>query len=348
MKNKSGISVILLSLAMLLFLLLTIMDPSASYSGVKRGLIICSEVLIPSLFPFSVCSTFLMRSISFKNVAKNRITSKFGGTECIAVYLFSLLGGYPVGAGLVESLCSSKKIDKLRAQNMLCFCVNSGPAFIILAVGSGVLNSKAAGLVLLLSHMLASLVLFFIFGTKGSCYESASSITVENKEVSELFVISTSDAAAGMISICASVILFSAFNTVLEGIIGNAKYLLLFNEISTSVTMTKNIYLISFLLGFGCFCVWFQVINSIKSFKIDIKKFVFSRFLHGFFSVLLTFSALKVFNIQISVISNNKSFVFSPYISGSAAAVSLFVMLILLIISLYSKNLGRKILKDIV
>ena len=62
--------------------------------------------------------------------------------------LMSLIGGYPVGARMTVQLLDAALITQKQAQRMLFFCVNSGPAFLISAVGSAMLRSRQAGLIL--------------------------------------------------------------------------------------------------------------------------------------------------------------------------------------------------------
>ena len=45
---------------------------------------------------------------------------------------------------------------------MLCFCVNGGPAFIISAVGAGMMGEIRSGVILYCAHIAASLILGLI------------------------------------------------------------------------------------------------------------------------------------------------------------------------------------------
>ncbi len=341
MKTKNRIGIYTLSLFLVMFMAFTVFYPKASYDGVKSGILLCSAIIIPSLFPFSVCCNFLMSVITPKK------SHYF--TEKELVFLLSLLGGYPVGAGLVDKLYMEEKISKLQANCMLCYCVNSGPAFILLAVGKGILNSKILGIILLASHILASFVLCVVFNKK--VYITKPLIGNSRKRtVSEIFVNATEKASTAMISICSGVIFFSAINSCLKLIFGDSKLnlLLLLTEISYAVTQTKNLYLLSFALGFGGLCVWFQILGSVKSFAINIPQFIVCRLLHGGISALLTFVLIKIIKPTISTFSNNISFTTVFNTNGYAASISLLCMILIFAISLYSENLGRKMTKDIV
>jgi len=42
---------------------------------------------------------------------------------------------------------------------MMCFCVNSGPSFLIAAVGAGMLSSQRAGIILFATQTLATVLI---------------------------------------------------------------------------------------------------------------------------------------------------------------------------------------------
>ena len=67
--------------------------------------------------------------------------------------------GYPTGGMAVGELVESGQIHGEEGRRMLRFCVNGGPAFIISAVGAGMMGSVRFGVVLFTAHLLASLLI---------------------------------------------------------------------------------------------------------------------------------------------------------------------------------------------
>lgn len=136
--------------------------PAAAAAGVNRGLAVCTQLLIPSLFPFMVLTGFVIRSGIAYDIGNylSGVTGRlFGLSGCAAVALaVSLVGGYPAGASAVTQLYDNGSIDKAQARRLLCCCVNAGPAFIIGGVGVGVFGSAKAGMLLLIAHWLSSLL----------------------------------------------------------------------------------------------------------------------------------------------------------------------------------------------
>lgn len=329
-----------------IFIISNLTNPEICVNSVFSSLVLCGNVIIPSLFPFTVCVLFILRSSILEKLKfLNKFTGKLFGHnhQMFSVFLLSMVGGYPVGAKLLNEsgLEKNKKI-------MINYCVNAGPAFIILAVGNGILNSIKLGYVLFSSHIFSSIILALFY--KNSTKAEEYSHQKQKINIIDSFVQSVSDSANTVFSICSFIILFS----VITGYINFyskkyhfLKYLTYFLEVTNAVSQAKNIFLISFLLGFGGICVWFQIFSLANNFKINLPQFILSRIIHGILSSALTLLFLKIFKISVGTFSNNKSFLFLPY-SNLSVAISLLIMGIILIISLYSKKITGNILEDLV
>ncbi len=329
------------------FIILMLLDPNTCKQGAANGLLLCGRVIIPSLFPFTVCTLLLMRS---EIIGLLKFLDSFSAKHLhinsreFTVFLLSMIGGYPVGAKLIEELAVSNSTDRKQAGILLCCCVNAGPAFTVLAVGSGVFSSHTVGYCLLASHLLSSILLIFLLRRfLKPVPATAQKIT---EPFSERFVSSAADASSAMISICAYVILFSCINSYLQQI-AFLKPLSFLTEVTSAVFQTRNIYLTAFLLGFGGFSIWFQIFSVCKTVKKNYLLFALFRILHGAISVALMYLILNIFKINISTVSNNIKFTKSANYSGFTVSVALFIMVILLIISLFGKNRGRNLRKEL-
>lgn len=107
-------------------------------SGAAAGVDLCLKVIIPSLFPFFVVTTYLnhcllgIRIPGIRSVA--RLLRIPDGGESLLV--LGLIGGYPVGAQLIADAYRSGQLNKRTAQILLGYCSNAGPAFIFGITGS--------------------------------------------------------------------------------------------------------------------------------------------------------------------------------------------------------------------
>ncbi len=328
-KKFNGILVVF---CFLIMLLLIVFSKDCTNAAIK-GIIICGKVIIPSLFPFTVMVLIIIRS----NL-KLFPDTEFG-------FILSIIGGYPIGAKITEEIYKKGKITKKGAHLMQCFCVNAGPAFVVSVIGEKILKSKEIGIILMASHILSSLTikLFLLKKVKKEII-TVNSIKDKNLDFNSLFCNSVKDAAASIISVCSFIILFSVINAIFSQIYF-LKFITYLFEVTTAVVEIKNIYTISFLLGFAGISIWVQVFSLAKQSEINYLTFVISRISHGILSVVYTFLAVLIFKPSIPIISNSMKN--TPCISKAEITVSLIILMIVLILSLENKNNSRKKLMDL-
>jgi sporulation integral membrane protein YlbJ len=128
MKQKRSIRAV----AALLLLAVLIFDSARALAGAAEGVELCVRTVIPSLFPFFVCTMFLTENtgcgtfpLPGRILAGLRIPK---AASCVWIPAF--LGGYPVGAKCIGDLYGRRQISRSDAQRLLAFCSNAGPSFI--------------------------------------------------------------------------------------------------------------------------------------------------------------------------------------------------------------------------
>ena len=336
------------------FITLTIASPQPCKEGAINGILICGRVIIPSLYPFTVCVLFIIRSgvlqrLNFFSPVTNKLFCITA--EQFSIMLLSFVGGFPVGAKLINEYIRAKKLTPQQGAAMLNYCINAGPAFIIGAIGVGIIGSEKIGYILLVSHIAASVLLCFL--SRFSKVEKTAVAPILTPKISpaDNFVLSATEGAVSIFNICAFVILFSAVNAYLKVLSvhwGGFKYLLYVTEVTNAITYTDNILLISFLLGLSGICIWCQVLSATKALKPNLILFVAFRLLHGIFSMILTYLLLKLFPVTLPTFSSNHSFSLSALYSTPALTVSMLSMIIIFLISLSAKKYKGKILEDII
>ena len=82
--------------------------PADAADGARSGIGYCLNILVPSLFPFMVLSTFLVKSGLSEQIGKvlggvTRTLFRLPGCTA-ATILMSMIGGYPVGARGIAAL----------------------------------------------------------------------------------------------------------------------------------------------------------------------------------------------------------------------------------------------------
>ena len=125
--------------------------PNTVCSGAKDGLFLWATVVLPSLFPFCLC-TSLIRAYTNGNASKYFLL--FAG----------ILSGYPIGAKLSGELYQKGELTRQTAIFFSAFTNNASPMFVIFFVGNTLLHLGKKCyifyLLLLLSSFLGS---FFIW-----------------------------------------------------------------------------------------------------------------------------------------------------------------------------------------
>lgn len=344
-----------LRIILLIFIifLLTIFQNVAN-SGAIQGLAVSANVLVPALFPFMVCVLMIIKSgLFFKNQFLIRIIYKIFGInlDMFFTFILSMLGGYPIGAKLITELYNEKSIDKKTANIMLAYCVNAGPAFIVSVVGA-FLNSRKLGIVLLVSHLLGSVIIALFYAKSLKNNNCQYIINKKTKtSFSEVFVDSVNCASSSIISICSFVVVFSVLNSYLDYFFSNIpilRYLPFFTEVSYGVCNTKNVYFISFLLGFSGVSIWCQIFAITKNIKLNFYKFALARVVHGLLSVVIVKVIINLFKIKVSTFSNTVTYKTNLTYTNGYLFLSLLIMLIVFLLFIYTKNNSGKILKDVV
>lgn len=166
MKRISVISAVLL----LLFFMLAF--PTEALEASKRGLLLWFEVLLPSLLPFIILSSFLIRSnfihriLGICPVLWNIL---FGVTAHGAYALIlGIFCGYPMGVKLTSDLYENGNINKNEACYLLTISNNASPMFITGYILIGMLGRPDLAVlsfqILYLSNFLCSLLFRLVYG----------------------------------------------------------------------------------------------------------------------------------------------------------------------------------------
>ena len=347
---KKFINTILIMIFIVLGILI-IIKYDICKNAVLKGIMLCSNVIIPSLFPFTVCVMFLINSNALTKIPFLNILGKpFRlNSEEFSVFLLSTIGGYPIGSKMISRLYESGKVTLKKAQIMTCFCINAGPAFIISVVGKSILHNQKIGIILFFSHIISSFIMAFLFGKK---LKDTNKTRIKETYLSPVdnFVLSTSQAARAILNICFYIIFFTVITEYLTSFSASfpfLKYITFFLEVTIGVSNLKNVYAISFILGFAGICILFQVLSISRKYKPSIVYLVFSRVLHGIISVFFTFIFVKIFGIEKQVFSNDVSFLKKQYFGPISISISVAVLVLFFLLNITSKKYSGNIAEDL-
>lgn len=146
----------------LLFISFEILTESESIlNSVSFSLNIFKNNIFPSLFPFFVLSSLLIKygfveliSGCFSNFMNKvfKINSK-----CAFIFFMSIISGNPANAKYTKELYLNKDINKYEATKILCFSCFTNPLFILGTVGV-FLNNKEVPILIITCHYLGNII----------------------------------------------------------------------------------------------------------------------------------------------------------------------------------------------
>lgn len=334
-------------------LMLLLMKNNVS-DGVEKGLEMCGNILIPSLFPFMALSSFAVRSGVFDRLNKTvgplieKIFRLPG--QCLPVLFFGFVGGYPVGANIISELYDKGEISENDARHLLSFCVNPGPAFVVTAVGGMILRSEEAGKVILFSVCLSSFITGVVYGSFRNKPVRTEKSVFGKRNISQSVVDAAFVSSNSIFFVCVWVLLFSAFSGIVSSFIKTEKLLYVFqsfSEVTTgieSAAKTGGVAFVSAVVAFGGLCVMCQILPTIKKCGIKAYEYLGFRILNALLSFFITKTVLLFVDIPVDVFSGAGEYIWS-YTAPSSAM--LLIAGAVLIFDVSSKQTEKLKLWDI-
>ena len=295
-----------------------IIFPQEISAGVKQGAAVWLDVLLPSLFPFMTLCQFatltgVLQPLAIPLRPLLRLLNLPDGM-CTAL-LASVTGGYPAGAKSLATMVSSKMLSKDEAGTALCFSVNPGPAFVVVAVGRGMFSNMGLGWMLWASQLISTLIVAFM-ATRG---RRISDIKPHYIPAAEALVASVSGCAAAMFSIGAYVILFSSIGSVLLSLAPKlAPYITGVLEVTSGCALAPSFgvygaYIAAFMIGFSGISVICQVMSIAKEARIPCGGLVRWRIVSGLISPAVLYLLLRLFP---QVVQTSTGYVGASYSSN--------------------------------
>lgn len=259
--------------------------------GIRTGLTVCGEMLIPSLFPMMVLCGFFVRCGAADAVGRllAPVTRRlFHLPGCAGpVVLTAMIGGYPIGAQGVRTLLDRGALTRAEAAHMMRFCICAGPGFAVAFAGAGLFGSTVRGLLFYGAQVTAALALGI--ATRGPT-PSAGKADAPHEPPAQALTGAVTAAAQSMLALCAFVLLFAGLRAGLPDlnrlpVLRRALDLLL--EVTGAVQAARAMgqpTAAAFALGFGGLCVHAQL-RAIC--PVCPRGFFLWRLLHGAWTALL-------------------------------------------------------------
>ena len=304
---KMGAKNVFLSVVCMALAALLLFCRGEAAIGAGEGLRLCGGVVIPALFPFMFLVDFIAEARISRAIGRAlsplfyRLFG-FRGAAASAI-LLSFLGGYPVSARMASALFESGDISRQEAKSMLRFCVNSGPAFCISALGGGMLGSIKAGIVIFLSAASASIIAGILLKPRGKAIFAKAPIRCNQVSVGEAFCNAVASSSWSVFSICGYTILFSVFIAIARRFLPLAylRPVLPLLEITSGLSLLGRcpIWLYAAYISFGGFSVQFQLLRFSKPLGISFWEIFKWRVVCSGLSAAICFLALQFFPVSL-------------------------------------------------
>lgn len=166
MSGKSKLERWSLAGAAVLTAVLPFAAPEACAGALAEGLALCGGGLLVSLFPYLIVSVLLVRSGAAGVLgAFLAPAARLCGVRARAaggVLLMGLVGGFAPAANAAAEAVRSGELTPAEAAALLPACICSGPSFVVLTVGGGMLGSVELGVRLFLAQVLAGYLAAFL------------------------------------------------------------------------------------------------------------------------------------------------------------------------------------------
>lgn len=303
-----------------------VLFPEAAAKAAPAACDICFKVLLPSLFPFFVLSEMFIRcgGADFSGKAFSFFMKplfRINGNGASA-FILGIISGYPIGAKTAAGLYKNGYVSKKEAENLICFCNNSGPLFIMNSVGAGMLLSRDAGIFLYVIHVLSAItvgvVLRFslpVSKTKTECRvcepartRNAFTESVENATLAIIKVFAYVIFFAIMLEVAYASKVFYVFEKLLvcSGVSGDVADALLRSvfEITSAIkklnvsdtTFSLKLIISSFMMGWSGLSVILQTKAVVGGININFKKYVTAKLAQGIIAAVYACAGVRIFS----------------------------------------------------
>lgn len=312
----------LVSFISLGFVITLVLFSKSNMQAAKEGLILWTNSVIPSLFPFFVATEILCQTNLIYLAGKflNKPIQKLfnvPGEGAIAL-IMGIISGYPTGAKIVVSFKENDICTKEEGERLLAFTNNSGPLFILGTVGISLFGNAKVGYILLISHILACLLVGFVFRNwkkdvvRSKLFSKKEEKQIRLRDLGGILGEAIKKSIVTILNIGGFIVIFSVILSILKSgqffvFVENICEMLNLREgIGTSVVsgiieLTNgvsnlsafgitnfSIILASFLLGFGGISVLLQVYSIIVGSGISIKPYFYGKVLQAVISATFT------------------------------------------------------------
>jgi len=309
-----------ISLSVITFFVLSVSSLSSVTFYTVKAIGICSNQVIPSLFFFLVLTGTVLR-MGLHTKIPSFIYRPFCrlfniSPPSVSAFIFGLLCGFPIGGKIATDLYKRHEIDREEAERLIAFSNNTGPAFTVAGVGTAMLGSTYAGIIIYFLQIISAVCVAF-FLRKNEKKRKNNSYTSPSQNFSQALCDSIYDAASSCISICGFIVFFYTMIGIVSTRFSLYKLNLLlsvFCEVSSGATAAATLPIpfsfsaAAFSVGWSGISVHMQTLRFVNGTDINMKKY----FIYKMFCGLFCGTAMLFLGNIIPLYDKIQTFLFRP------------------------------------
>lgn len=328
----------------------SLMYPSDMGDSVRDSIDRCFTVILPSMFIF-ICITSYISLSGFHSLLGRPfkfISEKVFRLpkEGFAIFLLSMISGYPAGIKLVKDGWEGGSISSRQSKVMSCFCCCGGPAFISGTAAAYLYPGSDAAVLVFASVVSANFITAFVMTRKLPRITASGSSHAELK--GNVLIPAVRSACSALLQMCMMIAAFGGICCILRlsGVINYisdctavllgvnsetvSSVIMTFLEISNIVTLPamdiSMFPVVTFLLSFGGICVVMQI-AALADENFDLKLFIAARLFTAVSAAFISRFFIRFLDIDLACVRNVRAF--SAADSSPVPSVLLFIMMIM-------------------
>ena len=277
--------------------MLMIIFPQTALFSARNAISLWLTDVLPALLPFVICANFLQNM----NVSGHFKAGAFP-------FAMSVLSGYPMGIKIIGDLRRREEISLNEAMRLMSFCNTSGPAFIVGAVGVGMLGSAGSGAVIACAHYGGALLNGMVYSRiiKSESFVTATG-KVENRPIQDALTDAIHMSLKSLGIILAYIVIFMFTTDMLDflgilSMVENDEIRFLIKgilemtvgceAIAASAGTAEDIKTVicAFILSWGGLSIFGQTMSMLSGTGVKAGFVLLTKLTHGLFSAAIAFA----------------------------------------------------------
>ncbi len=262
-------------IVVILFLCLLFCQPQKGMDGVREGLLLWYNVVLPSQLPFIMGVRLLLKTALVKKMPPS-----------LMGFVFGLTAGYPAGSMTTAQLYKQGCISRKNLTPLAAFSNMAGPLFVVGTVGIGLLGSARWGYILLVVHWISAAA-FAIFPalreSRAQRGRSPDIAAFQKVPIGRLMGDAVGETAELMLKVGGFIVLFSVLRQWVGGVAGALM------EMSGGVQWLSRqnwglkwkLAGCSFLINFSGVCIILQSLGAVGDAPVSAEGFIGYKLLQG-------------------------------------------------------------------